>query len=714
VEEAAVTGRAVSSEPTRRRVRRDWLATAGISFALIVLVVPAFVLTASAAPIPAALKPWVSNYTYTAVQEGQSRVHYTGRWINVFHPSYAGGRARAAGKAAATAKMAFDGTGIAWVGPVGPTRGKARVYIDGKLVKTVNTYATSYRATNVLFKTSFATMGRHAITIQVLGTVGHPTVAIDEFVIRGNAIVSGGGIVDVDKAPSSKPHSSIAPPGPGGEGMPAPGTTPDPAAPAIIDVQADALTTSAATIRWTVSEVATGQVEYGTTTAYGTKSAPELSYSYSTHVQSLTGLRPATTYHFRVVSATKSGAQLVSSDETFTTAGGPVAEPSSAPSAEPTSEPTVAPTPTPTAQPTPAPTVAPTPAPGGTLPGTTTLRALTLPAVPALPAKGAAISDPNGTKVRRIGDSGQRHAYSKIEPWNADGSLLFLAYGGRLVNGATYALVSTAMGNPGNFNWDPTDRRYGYSTQSGETNLYRHDVSNPSAPTRIVLHNFGRAISLGKGEGGIADDGTVAVIDNAGNVATWNVKTNTGSGFWSTGGNPDSVTMSRDGNIVVAVFESGSTGRVNEIWAYNPDGSNAHRVRYGAQHGDTAVSTSGRQVLIQADGQMHDLLTGAATQLFSSSNAFASGHVSGRGPAGGGYYSVYNTDAQMGKPGNDQVVAVKLDGSATVRVFGFANRRGSSYETQPQAVPSRDGTRVLFASDWGNAGTYAFVAGMNP
>jgi hypothetical protein len=239
-------------------------------------------------------------------------------------------------------------------------------------------------------------------------------------------------------------------------------------------------------------------------------------------------------------------------------------------------------------------------------------------------------------------------------------------------------------------------------------------VTNPLSPTVTSLHNFGRPISLGRGEGAIADDGTVALLDDNGNIATWNVKTNTGTGFWSTGGNPDSATMSRDGNIVVAVFEPASTGHVNEIWAYNDDGSNAHRVRSGAQHGDTAVSTSGRQVWIQADGQMHDLLTGSATQLFSSSNAFASGHVSGRGPAGWGYYSVYDTSAQAGKPGNDQVVAVRLDGSAAVRVFGFAERRGSSYETQPQAVPSRDGLRVLFASDWGNAGTYAFVSGMNP
>jgi hypothetical protein len=40
------------------------------------------------------------------------------------------------------------------------------------------------------------------------------------------------------------------------------------------------------------------------------------------------------------------------------------------------------------------------------------------------------MTDSTGTKIKRIGDSGQRQAYSKIQPWNADGSLLFFAYCG--------------------------------------------------------------------------------------------------------------------------------------------------------------------------------------------------------------------------------------------------------------------------------------------
>ena len=63
---------------------------------------------------------------------------------------------------------------IAWVGPVGPTRGKAKVYVDGQLIKTVDTHATHYAPTKVLFKTTFPKLGQHTLRIVVQGTRGPP------------------------------------------------------------------------------------------------------------------------------------------------------------------------------------------------------------------------------------------------------------------------------------------------------------------------------------------------------------------------------------------------------------------------------------------------------------------------------------------------------------------------------------------------------------
>jgi hypothetical protein len=80
------------------------------------------------------------------------------------------------------------------------------------------------------------------------------------------------------------------------------------------------ITGSSATIRWSLTSVATGQVQYGTTSSYGKVSIPELSYKYSTHIQTISGLASGTTYHFRVVSTNTNGVKVVSPDSTFTTA----------------------------------------------------------------------------------------------------------------------------------------------------------------------------------------------------------------------------------------------------------------------------------------------------------------------------------------------------------------------------------------------------------
>ncbi len=103
------------------------------------------------------------------------------------------------------------------------------------------------------------------------------------------------------------------------------GTTPDPnpdppptTGPTITNVAVSGITTTAATVSWSVSPNANGQVEYGTTTAYGSQTTFEASYLPG-HSQNLGGLLPNTTYHVRVRSQAATGPLSLSSDRTFTT-----------------------------------------------------------------------------------------------------------------------------------------------------------------------------------------------------------------------------------------------------------------------------------------------------------------------------------------------------------------------------------------------------------
>ncbi|MEX1170823.1 MAG: transglycosylase family protein [Chloroflexota bacterium] len=115
--------------------------------------------------------------------ERSSTIDYAGSWRSARHSGYAGKAVIYATGSEATASITFTGSRIAWKGPVGPTRGKARVSIDGRVVKTVNLKRSRFDASTTIYSISWKTAGRHTLTIEVLATPGHGPVAIDELVV---------------------------------------------------------------------------------------------------------------------------------------------------------------------------------------------------------------------------------------------------------------------------------------------------------------------------------------------------------------------------------------------------------------------------------------------------------------------------------------------------------------------------------------------------
>lgn len=119
---------------------------------------------------------WTAN-------ERSRAIDYTGTWRRANHRGYGGDRVAYATKAGARASFYFTGKKVTWNGPTGPTRGRAKVYVDGKYIKTVNTYRRSFDARSTLFQASWKAAGEHRLTIVVVGTRGHAMVAIDDFVV---------------------------------------------------------------------------------------------------------------------------------------------------------------------------------------------------------------------------------------------------------------------------------------------------------------------------------------------------------------------------------------------------------------------------------------------------------------------------------------------------------------------------------------------------
>ena len=189
---------------SRRRFRNS-ISVGIMALVLVGLTLPMTGVVASTSSARTLLSTWSTGSKVAVYQESSRQISYHGRWATARNPSYLGGKARAARAGKASATLKFSGAAVSWVGPIGPTRGKAKVYIDGKLVKTVNTWASHFRPTRVLFQKSWSTAGAHAIKIVTLGTAHHPTVALDAFLVR---LDTGANIVS---APTPTPKVAPTP-----------------------------------------------------------------------------------------------------------------------------------------------------------------------------------------------------------------------------------------------------------------------------------------------------------------------------------------------------------------------------------------------------------------------------------------------------------------------------------------------------------------------
>ena len=96
------------------------------------------------------------------------------------------------------------------------------------------------------------------------------------------------------------------------------------AVPTVISSVTSSVTGSTtATVSWNTDQLANSQVNYGTSTGYGSSSTLSTSMVMA-HSTALTSLKASTLYHYQVLSTDSNGLQTVSPDQTFTTQAGVV------------------------------------------------------------------------------------------------------------------------------------------------------------------------------------------------------------------------------------------------------------------------------------------------------------------------------------------------------------------------------------------------------
>ena len=115
------------------------------------------------------------------IGDRSASIDYDGHWRIARHDSYRGGTVRYATGRGASATLTFTGRGVTWYGPTGPTRGRAKVYVDGKLVRTVDLRRSTFHARAAVYSKRWSTARTHSIKIVVLRTRGRSMVAIDGF-----------------------------------------------------------------------------------------------------------------------------------------------------------------------------------------------------------------------------------------------------------------------------------------------------------------------------------------------------------------------------------------------------------------------------------------------------------------------------------------------------------------------------------------------------
>jgi uncharacterized repeat protein (TIGR01451 family) len=114
-----------------------------------------------------------------ADDDGSAAISYSGSWTTMSDGSAWGGGLHSSTTSGASFTYTATGTNIAWVGTKGPDHGSADVFVDGKLVKTVNTNASKASERQTLYQKSFKKGGTHTLTVVNDGTAGHSRIDND-------------------------------------------------------------------------------------------------------------------------------------------------------------------------------------------------------------------------------------------------------------------------------------------------------------------------------------------------------------------------------------------------------------------------------------------------------------------------------------------------------------------------------------------------------
>lgn len=336
----------------------------------------------------------------------------------------------------------------------------------------------------------------------------------------------------------------------------------------------------------------------------------------------------------------------------------------------------------------------------------------------------------------------------------------------KIAGGRTISPGNTALGS-GSSNqfagdceptWHPTDPNKLWRTeQNGSLTWYEFDIVSKATTTLFSLSGKLAAFGLSsatrawwQGEGRPSNDGRwwgLSLQDAGFNqigLCMYDRQTDTVVGAVATTNKPNNVSTSPLGNYVIPSWSNGSglsmsaaaaaaIGSTDGTRAYSRDFSTFTQLSYYGEHADTGVDAAGNEVYISVNynaGNMPDVTDGAIyyrrmdngvaytlpINMYGGAQASAM-HVSGCAfdRPGWAVVGTYGSGAaQTGAVYSDDVIMLVEMVPSSARVYRLAHHqtRYSDYWDEPHSTPSRDLTKVLFASDFGGTNRESYMIGL--
>ena len=307
--------------------------------------------------------------------------------------------------------------------------------------------------------------------------------------------------------------------------------------------------------------------------------------------------------------------------------------------------------------------------------------------------------------------------YSTMTPFNRDNSRILLVHQSyfALYDGSGNLLKSLpleihAQSEP---RWSRSDANVFYYVRGNQLKQY-----NVTTDAMSVVHTFSEYSSVtGKGESDICFDGNHFVFagDNR-YVFVYEISTDSKGPVFDTGGRGfDSLYITPDDNVSITWLEDG-TGRYTGIELFSRDMSFLRQLTRSGGHMDYTRDSNGDEVLIWTNSNDPSpicdngivkvrLSDGSQTCLLSFDWCLAV-HVSAPDSGGWAFVETYapsDPDFQSAawKPYTNEIVKVKLDGGQVVRLAHHRSRPFNSYNWTPRVSVSRDGSRLIYSSDYG-------------